>query len=383
MSLKPHGDTLINKQLTSSEVENFRKRCGSQTPLVLDAVAEADLEMLSIGGYSPLTGFMTNVDRAGVAKEMRLQNGVMWPIPITLGIQEEHTQKLKPGSWVELVNENGAKRGVLEVTEVYSRDVNEEAQLVFGTTSSEHPGVAEMARRGPYCVAGPVWAYPNSQTPEFAKNRWAPTEARAYFAEKNWKKIVGFQTRNPVHRAHEYIIKCALEICDGLLLHPIVGFTKSDDIPAVVRMRCYEALIASSFPADRVLLSVLPAPMRYAGPREAVLHALVRKNYGCTHFIVGRDHAGVGNYYGTYDAQKIFERFSSAELGIQPLMFENSFFCRTCGQMGTSKTCPHDTSHHVSLSGTKVRELLKKGERPPPEFSRAQVADILIEWARA
>jgi sulfate adenylyltransferase len=244
--------------------------------------------------------------------------------------------------------------------------------------------VAQLLERGPWCLAGPVTVLkPQVVGSLDGGTALTPTETRAAFVERGWKRVVGFQTRNPVHRAHEYIIKCAMESSDGLLLHPLVGFTKSDDIPAPVRLRCYQALLTSVMPASRVLLSLLPAPMRYGGPREAILHAIMRQNYGCSHFIVGRDHAGVGSYYGTYDAQKIFGTLPEDVLQIRPLFFEHAFFCRACAQMATPKTCPHDTDQHVTLSGTKVREMLKRGERPPPEFSRAQVADVLIEWARA
>jgi sulfate adenylyltransferase len=382
MVIAPHGGKLVSCLVSPERERELKKEFAQKPGITLDAVAVADLEMLGVGGYSPLSGFLGKADCARVAAEMRLANGTVWSIPITLGVPKADAGKYKTGARVPLVDEAGALRGVITVDEVFERDVRAECKLVFKTDEDKHPGVAMQLARGPFTVAGKVEVLRDPETPEFAEHRLTPAEARAEFDKRGWKRVVGFQTRNPIHRAHEYIIKCALEICDGLFLHPLVGFTKGDDIPADVRMRCYGALIDNVMQKERVRLAVLPAPMRYAGPREAVQHALVRKNYGCSHFIVGRDHAGVGNYYGTYDAQLIFDTLPAADVGIEPLRFEHSFFCKKCGQMATPKTCPHPGSEHVVLSGTKVRELLRAGERPPVEFSRPEVADILIAWAK-
>src|SRR6266511_94555 len=279
-------------------------------------------------------------------------------------------------------HEGGSPLAMIEVGEVFRRDRQKEALGVFGTEDLDHPGVKALHDAGEWCLAGDVRAFRLPQHRDFVKYRMTPAETRAAFAERGWKRVVGFQTRNPIHRAHEYIQKCALEIVDGLLVHPLMGATKGDDVPADVRMRCYEALFSGYYPNDRAMISVFPAAMRYAGPKEAIWHAICRKNYGCTHFIVGRDHAGVGTYYGTYDAQRIFQEFEPGELGIQPLMFEHSFYCLTCEGMGSPKTCPHDDSVRVILSGTKVRDMLRGGQKPPPEFSRPEVAEILIDAMR-
>jgi sulfate adenylyltransferase len=320
---------------------------------------------------------MGKADYSGVVKSMHLANGLPWSLPVIASASPDEAKGLE-GKTVALANPNGELVGVIDVAETFTYDKKEEARLAYRTEEEAHPGVAAVYQQGDVLLGGEVRLFNRTKHADFQEYRRDPKDTRAAFAERGWKTIVGFQTRNPVHRAHEYIQKCALEIVDGLLLHPLVGETQAGDIPADVRMACYEALLEGYYPADRVLLSVMPAAMRYAGPREAIFHAMIRKNYGCSHFIVGRDHAGVGNYYGTYDAQHIFREFKPDELGITPMFFDNSFFCRTCNSMGTAKTCPHDPSNHVSLSGTRVREMLAAGEMPPVEFSRPEVAKILI-----
>lgn len=381
-SIAPHGGTLINRICTSEQRAEFLDKADQLPRLQIDNRAVSDLEMIAIGGFSPLTGFMGEADYTRVVNEMRLANGLPWSIPVTLSVSEEEAAPLQPGNLVRLDDASGQFVGVLELTEKYHYDKMHEALHVYRTNEEKHPGVAVVYKQGAVNLAGPVWLLQRSLDARFPSYQIDPVESRALFAEKGWKTIVGFQTRNPIHRAHEYIIKCALEIVDGLFLHPLVGATKEDDIPADVRMRCYEIMLEHYFPRDRVILAINPAAMRYAGPREAIFHALVRKNYGCTHFIVGRDHAGVGDYYGTYDAQYIFDEFEPGELGITPLKFEHAFYCLRTQSMATTKTSPSLPEERVHLSGTKVRELLRRGELPPPEFSRPEVAAELAKAMR-
>jgi sulfate adenylyltransferase len=284
---------------------------------------------------------------------------------------------------VALVDGDGELVATMRLRERYRYDREREASLVYRTTDREHPGVAALYRRGDVLLGGEVTLLRPPDPGPFPHHYFTPQELRAAFREKGWKRVVGFQTRKPIHRALEHIQKSALETVDGLLLNPIVGETGSDDdVPADVRMRSYEESLQRYFPKDRTMLAVFPAAMRYAGPREAVFHALCRKNYGCTHFIVGRDHAGVGSFYGTYDAQHIFDEFDPDELGITPLFFEHAFFCRECYGMVSSKTCPHDPSSHVFISDARLREMLERGEYPPPEFSRPEVVEVLMEGMR-
>jgi sulfate adenylyltransferase len=339
--------------------------------------------MLAVGALSPLTGFVGEADYLSVLDTMHLPNGLAWSIPVTLSLTDEDVKRIGAGTSVALLPAEGAPPlAIVDLTEVFKRDREKEALAVFGTEDLEHPGVRALHEAGDFCLAGPVRALTLPVHDDFVRYRLTPAQTRAEFADRGWRTVVGFQTRNPIHRAHEYIQKCALEMVDGLLVHPLVGATKGDDVPADVRMRCYEALFEGYYPKDRAMVSVFPAAMRYAGPKEAIWHAICRKNYGCTHFIVGRDHAGVGSYYGTYDAQRIFDSFESGELGITPLMFEHSFWCNACEGMASPKTCPHGEDTRVSLSGTKVREMLRAGERPPIEFSRPEVAEILIDAMR-
>ncbi|MDB9372792.1 sulfate adenylyltransferase [Nodularia sphaerocarpa] len=379
-AIAPHGGQLVNRIATSEQKAEFLSKADFLPRVQLDARAVSDLEMIAIGGFSPLTGFMNQEDYTRVVKEMRLANGLAWSIPITLSVTEEVASPLQEGSLIRLDNANGEFIGVLHLAQKYIYDKAHEAINVYRTDDAKHPGVQVVYNQGSVNLAGDIWLLQRDPHSQFPTYQIDPAASRQMFREKGWKTIVGFQTRNPIHRAHEYIQKCAMETVDGLFLHPLVGATKEDDIPADVRMRCYEILLEHHYPQDRVILAINPAAMRYAGPREAIFHALVRKNYGCTHFIVGRDHAGVGDYYGTYDAQYIFEEFEPGELGIVPMKFEHAFYCTRSKQMATTKTSPSKPEERVHLSGTKVREMLRRGELPPPEFSRPEVA---AELARA
>jgi sulfate adenylyltransferase len=368
--IKPHGGTLVDRTgERPADVESYEV-------VTITSREASDLDMLASGALSPLEGFMGREDYERVVEEMRLASGLPWALPVCLAVDDA-----PQGGRVALSDEHGRKLAVLEVAEVYDYDKDREAENCFRTTDEAHPGVARLYAQKPKYLAGRVTVFERPE-PEFPELALDPRDTRAAFAERGWRRVVGFQTRNPIHRAHEYLTKVALETVDGLLIHPLVGDTKGDDVPADVRVACYRTLIDDYYPADRVLLSAFPAAMRYAGPREAVWHAICRKNYGCSHFIVGRDHAGVGDYYGTYDAQLIFDEFEPHELDIETLFFEHSFWCKACGSMASAKTCPHDKEQHVFLSGTKVRELLAGGKVPPTEFTRPEVAVVLIEAYR-
>jgi sulfate adenylyltransferase len=377
--ITPHGgDELVDLKVPAAERPRQHAYAEKLPAVTLNARDLADLEMLATGAFSPLTGYMAEADYLRSRDEMRLASGVPWPIPITLGVEEAVAQGLSRGQDVALASDDGDRIALLKLTEIYQVDRKREAEAVFGTGDEAHPGVKNVLTMPPWCLAGRVMLFEDVSGRTFLQYPREPRQTRAQFRTNGWKKIVAFQTRNPTHRAHEYIQKAALEICDGLLLHPLVGETKGDDVPAAVRMETYELLLKLYYPQGRAMLAVMPAHMRYGGPREAILHAIVRRNYGCTHFIVGRDHAGVGNYYGSYDAQKIFDRFAPAEIGITPLTFENTFYCTKCASMASYKTCPHTDADRLLLSGTKVREMLRRGELPPPEFTRPELAAILV-----
>jgi sulfate adenylyltransferase len=373
----PHGGVLVDRRVGVEEGAGAAS--GGVASLVVTPAEAADLRALATGAYSPLTGFMGAKQHQSVVESMRLPDGLLWPIPVCLGLPDGIRVA---GGRLALRDREGRLLGMLEVEEVFDRDRTAEAQLVYGTGDPAHPGVARVLDAPSRAVAGPIQAVLQPLEGPVGERALTPAQTRQVFAERGWASVVGFQTRNPVHRAHEYLMKCALEMVDGLLLHPLVGPTKEGDVPATVRMRAYEAVL-EYFPASRVLLAALVAPMRYAGPREAILHALVRKNYGCTHFIVGRDHAGVGSYYGPFDAQQLLASLPAEDLGIVALTFDNAVYCRRCGSMATAKTCPHPEEQHVALSGTQVRAMLASGQLPPPEFSRSEVASLLIDAYRS
>jgi sulfate adenylyltransferase len=352
--------------------------------IALNARTLSDLELLAVGAFSPLEGFLGREDYERVVHESRLKSGVIWTLPITLAVSSDEAMELKEGEDVALLDSDGEVVGVFSLKEKFHYDKKQEAWNVYKTDEDKHPGVWYLYQRGDTLLGGPIRLVRRSPLPSrFEGYKLDPAETRRAFAKRGWRTVVGFQTRNPIHRSHEYIQKCALELMDGLLIHPLVGKTKLDDIPSEIRLQCYEVLVEHYFPKQRVFLSVFPGAMRYAGPREAVFHGLVRKNYGCTHFIVGRDAAGVGGYYGPYDAWELFGHFERDELDITPLFFTETFFCRCCGAVASAKTCPHNSVDHVILSGTRVRELLTQGEQLPVEFTRPEVSALLGEWSRS
>lgn len=377
--ISPHGGQLLNCYVNDEEKETLIEQSKAFPVVRLDDKNISDLEMIASGAMSPLNGFMVKKDYDRVVDDMHLHNGIAWSLPITLAVHKADVDRIGNASKVVLVDHNQMILAVLELAEIFTYDKKNEVKEVFRTEDENHPGVAYVYQQGDYLLGGRIKMLNRPNHDNFLDYRLEPEQTRAAFKDKGWNTIVAFQTRNPIHRAHEYLQKCALEIVDGLLIHPLVGRTKAGDISAELRMQSYGVLLSKYYPPNRVMLTVFPAAMRYAGPREAIFHAIVRKNYGCTHIIIGRDHAGVGDYYGSYDAQYIFEEFTSGELDITPLYFEHAFYCQECGNMASSKTCPHDKSAHLFLSGTKVREMLSKGELPPKEFTRPEVAQLLIE----
>ncbi|HEV8629515.1 MAG TPA: sulfate adenylyltransferase [Thermoanaerobaculia bacterium] len=379
----PHGGKLVDRFVRPDEVIHFLDHASRLPAITLDPREQADLELIATGAASPLTGFLGAADYGSVLARLRLSDGTVWPLPLTLAVDGATAAQLSPGGEAALYapasqpGHAGPLLGVVQVEEIFDRDPLAEARAVYGTEDAAHPGVAYLLARPRTLVGGPVRALPLPETLPFAEHRYTPRELRQEIARRGWQEVAGFQTRNPIHRAHEHLTKLALEQVDGLVIHPLVGETKGDDVPATVRFQTYEALVARYYPPERTLLAAFPAAMRYAGPREALFHALVRKNYGINRLIVGRDHAGVGKYYGPYEAQEIFERFSRAELGVAPLKLEPTFYCRTCGALASTRTCPHPAAERLELSGSRVREILREGGELPAEFTRPEVAAVL------
>jgi sulfate adenylyltransferase len=378
IGIAPHGGQLVNRALRGALREAGLERAISFPRVQLTRTGVSDLEMIAVGAFSPLTGFMTKADYDSVVDTMQLSNGLPWTIPVTLPVDDVTAAELNEDQEVALMDGDHLM-GIMTIAEKFPANKEREAREVYRTTEQAHPGVARLYRQGNWLLGGEVFMLNGPEEAQFPELRHEPVQTRRMFASRGWRRIVAFQTRNPIHRAHEYIQKTALEIVDGLFLHPLVGQTKAGDIPADVRIESYQAILRDYYPADRVLLGVFPAAMRYAGPREAIFHAIARKNYGCTHFIVGRDHAGVGNYYGTYDAHDIFDEFDPLQLGITPLFFDYTFYCKKCGGVVSAKTCPHSKEDWVYLSGTQVREMLERGEMLPEEFTRPEVSKVLME----
>lgn len=377
--IAPHGGELVNRLLEGEARDEAIKQAAGLPKIILNEREASDVELIAVGAVSPLKGFMNFDDYESVVNSMHLTSGLPWTIPVTVSATQEQVKQLREGSRVALVTEDGTLLAAMTVGSKFRHNKENEAVEVYGTDEAAHPGVAALHEKGEYLLGGDIDVINLPPHDDFAEYRLTPAQTREVFRRRGWRRIVAFQTRNPIHRAHEYMQKVAMEVTDGLFLHPLVGKTKGDDVSAELRMKTYEVIVEKYYPAERVVIAVNPAAMRYAGPREAIFHAMIRKNYGCTHFIVGRDHAGVGNYYGTFDAHYIFDEFDPKAIDITPMFFDYTFFCRACGNMASSKSCPHPKEHHVTLSGTKVREMLSAGQLPPPEFTRPEVAEILIE----
>ncbi len=375
--IQPHGGTLVDRLVSDEARDALLAQAESLPSVTLDSRERSDLEMIATGAMSPLTGFLNQADYEGVVEGMRLANGTLWPLPVVLSATDEEVAAVAEGDRVALRDADGALLGVMTVESKWQPDKQRELQACF-RGDENHPAWGYLQSSGSWYLGGPIEVVALPRHENFLEHRLTPAQTRAAFAERGWNTVSAFQTRNPIHRAHEYLTKVALEQTDGLLVHPLVGDTKSDDVPSEVRMQCYQVLLEKYYPMDRTLLAVYPQAMRYGGPREAVLHAICRQNYGCTHIIIGRDHAGVGDYYGTFDAQQIFDDLGD-DLEIQTLRFEHAFYCKLTGGMATTKSSPAGPEDRIFLSGTKVREMLSKGERPPAEFTRPEVADILID----
>lgn len=379
--IKPHGGELKPLLLKGSELAAAKEKAASLPQVKMTSKESSDLIMMAMGAFSPLNGFMKKADYQGVVENMEMADGTLWPIPVALAVDSDEAAELEEGQEVALVDdENEGVMGIMKIEEKFSYDKDNEAQKVFGTTETEHPGVERIQSQGNLYIGGAVQAlsegwYPD-EFPEFAR----PAETRAIFEERGWSTVTAFQTRNPLHRSHEYLIKIAMEVSDGVFVHPIVGALKPGDIPADIRMKCYRALLDNYLPQENTVLKVYPMEMRYGGPKEAILHGIIRQNFGCSHMIIGRDHAGVGDYYGAFDAHDIFDKLKPGALELKPLKLDWSFWCYKCGEMASMKTCPHGKDDRCLISGTQLREMLGNGEEPPKEYSRPETIEILMDY---
>ncbi len=378
--VKPHGSNSLKPLLLDGTARKAELERAKALPKIKMSSREVgDVIMLGIGGFTPLTGFMTKADWQGVCDGMKMASGLFWPIPITLSTDDE---SIKEGADIALIDgETGEIMGTMKVTDKYSIDKAHECMMVYKTTDMEHPGVKMVMAQGKYNLAGPVKVLSTGTfKEEYGEQFMTPAETRAKFEQLGWSKIAAFQTRNPMHRSHEYLAKIAIETMDGVLIHSLLGALKPGDIPAEVRSEAISVLVENYFAPNTVIQAGYPLDMRYAGPREALLHALFRQNYGCSHLIVGRDHAGVGDYYGPFDAQKIFDEIPKDALETKNMNIDWTFWCKKCGGMASQRTCPHSKDDRILLSGTKVRAMLSEGQDLPVEFSRPEVAKVLQKY---